>query len=61
MTVLRPGSPAARSGPAGSVRLMMSFAGKHRDVADPWYTGDFEKSYQDILEGCEGMLRGERL
>lgn len=47
--------------PLGKVRLMMSFAGKHRDVADPWYTGDFEKSYQDILEGCEAMLRGERL
>lgn len=47
--------------PLGKVRLMMSFASKHRDVADPWYTGDFEKSYQDILEGCEAMLRGERL
>jgi len=27
-----------------------------RDVADPWYTGDFEATYQDVLEGCEGFL-----
>ncbi len=38
------------------VRLMMEFAGSKRDVADPWYTGDFEKSYDDILGGCLKML-----
>ena len=27
-----------------------------RDVADPWYTDDFETAFQDILEGCEAML-----
>ena len=27
-----------------------------RDVADPWYTGDFEETFQDLLEGCEAML-----
>ena len=27
------------------------------DVADPWYTRDFETTYQDVLAGCEGMLR----
>ena len=44
---------------------MLSFAGyKHthklseaRDVADPWYTGDFEATYRDIQTGCEGFLR----
>lgn len=40
------------------VRLLMSYAGKRREVADPWYTGDFEATFQDILEGCEAMLRG---
>jgi protein-tyrosine phosphatase len=35
---------------------MMSYAGRSRDVADPWYTGDFETTFQDILAGCEGML-----
>ena len=42
--------------PDGKIRLMMSYAGLHRDVADPWYTGDFETTFQDLLEGCEAML-----
>ena len=45
--------------PEGKVHSMMSYAGKSRDVADPWYTGDFERTFQDILEGCEAMLSGE--
>ena len=45
--------------PKGKVHSMMSYAGKSRDVADPWYTGDFERTFQDILEGCEAMLSGE--
>ena len=39
------------------VRLLMSYAGKRREVADPWYTGDFEATFQDILEGCEAMIK----
>lgn len=42
--------------PEGKIRLLMSFAGTSRDVADPWFTGDFERAFQDILEGCEAML-----
>ena len=42
--------------PQGKIHLMMSYAGVSRDVADPWYTGDFEEAFQDILEGCEAML-----
>ena len=38
------------------IHLMMSYTGIGRDVADPWYTGDFETTFQDILEGCEAML-----
>lgn len=38
------------------IRLMMSYAGSSRDVADPWYTGDFETTFQDLLEGCEAFL-----
>jgi len=41
----------------GKVHLMMSYTGTDRDVADPWYTGDFETTYNDILAGCEAMLR----
>ena len=37
--------------------LLMSFAGQERDVADPWYTRDFEKAYEDIVSGCKGLLR----
>ena len=42
--------------PQGKIRLMMSYAGVSRDVADPWYTGDFEETFRDILTGCEAML-----
>ncbi len=44
------------SDPEGKIHLLMSYTGRSRDVADPWYTGDFETSFQDILEGCEAML-----
>lgn len=37
--------------------LMMSYAGSGRDVADPWYTGDFEATYDDITLACTAMLR----
>jgi protein-tyrosine phosphatase len=42
--------------PEGKIHLLMSYTGSGRDVADPWYTGDFEKAFLDILEGCEAML-----
>ena len=44
------------SDPDGKIHLMMSYTGIGRDVADPWYTGDFETTFQDILAGCEGMV-----
>ena len=43
--------------PEGKIHLLMSFCGQGRDVADPWYTGDFEKTFQDILEGCEAICQ----
>ncbi|MBR6370309.1 MAG: low molecular weight phosphotyrosine protein phosphatase [Bacteroidaceae bacterium] len=43
--------------PQNKIHLMMSYTGMGRDVADPWYTGDFETTFQDILEACEAMLR----
>ena len=42
--------------PDGKIHLMMSYTGVGRDVADPWYTGDFETTFQDLLEACEAML-----
>ena len=35
---------------------MMQWAGVSRDVADPWYTGDFEQTFQDLLTACSAML-----
>lgn len=38
--------------------LLMSFAQKdNREVADPWYTGDFEITYRDVLTGCKCLLK----
>ena len=42
--------------PEGKIHLLMSYTGVGRDVADPWYTGDFESAFQDILAACEAML-----
>ena len=39
------------------VSLMMSWVGDTRDVADPWYTGDFEEAYCDIDESCRAILK----
>lgn len=45
------------SDPEGKIHLMMSTTGRFRDVADPWYTGDFEETFQDVLESCEAYIR----
>ena len=39
------------------VYRMMDFTNEKRDVADPWYTGNFEKTYEDIMLGLEGFLQ----
>lgn len=44
--------------PDGKVHRMLEFAGRpDADVDDPWYTGDFDATYDDVLSGCEGLLR----
>lgn len=43
--------------PEGKVHKLLEFAGSSRDVADPWYTGDFESTYRDVLAGCQGLLK----
>ena len=43
--------------PDGKIHLMMSYTGDFRDVADPWYTGDFETTFQDVLEASEAFLK----
>ena len=39
------------------VTKLLSFAGEGGDIADPWYTGNFDDTYDDVLRGCEGLLR----
>lgn len=36
---------------------LLSFAGSGRDIADPWYTGNFDETYEDVLEGCTALLQ----
>ena len=36
--------------------MLLSFAGKQRAIADPWYTGDFDTTYADVKEGCEAFF-----
>ena len=42
--------------PEKKIYKMMEFTGSGLDVADPWYTGDFEATYRDVLAGCKGLL-----
>ena len=42
--------------PEKKVSLMMEHCGMGRDVADPWYTGDFERTFRDITEACGALL-----
>ena len=39
------------------ISLLMAYTRRPGDVADPWYTGDFEASWQDVIEGCNGLLK----
>ena len=41
---------------AGKARSLLSFAGRGGEVADPWYTGDFEATYRDVVDGCRGLI-----
>lgn len=42
---------------ADKCKKLLSFAGESGDVADPWYTRDFQTAYRDIMRGIEGLLR----
>lgn len=42
--------------PVGKIVHLMDFTHRSGDVADPWYTGDFETTWQDVLEGCQALL-----
>ena len=40
----------------GKIALLLSYAGRNDSIADPWYTNRFDKTYKDIVEGCDGFL-----
>ncbi len=42
--------------PEGKVRRLLDFSPDPRDIADPWYTGDFDRTYDDVYEGCKALL-----
>ncbi len=41
---------------APKIHRLLEFSGNARDIADPWYTGEFETTYRDVCEGCEGLI-----
>ena len=43
--------------PDGKIKLLMEFTDHPGDVADPWYTGDFDATWRDVLEGCQKLLK----
>ena len=43
--------------PAHKVHLLLDFTDRGGDIADPWYTGNFDETYDDVLEGCRGLLQ----
>ncbi|MBO5372610.1 MAG: low molecular weight phosphotyrosine protein phosphatase [Lachnospiraceae bacterium] len=42
--------------PDNKIYKLLSFANSGRDIADPWYTGNFDETYADVQEGCEAFL-----
>lgn len=43
--------------PDGKIVMLMDYTDRPGDVADPWYTGDFEATWRDVLEGCQALLK----
>ena len=41
---------------AGKVKLLLDYTDSPGDIADPWYTGDFDATYNDVVAGCKGFL-----
>jgi protein-tyrosine phosphatase len=42
--------------PEHKIYRLLEFADRSGEIADPWYTGDFDETYRDVLDGCEGFL-----
>ena len=46
--------------PDGKIRLLLDYADRPGEVADPWYSGDFETTWRDVNAGCQGLLNSLR-
>ena len=42
---------------SGKIRLLLDFTDRPGAISDPWYTGDFDSTYRDVCDGCEGLIR----
>ena len=40
----------------GKISLLLSYAGLDRDISDPWFTGNFGATWNDVVKGCRGLL-----
>ena len=50
-------SRIAGGDPQDKIRMLLDFTDRAgQEIADPWYTGEFETTYRDVLEGCQGFL-----
>lgn len=45
-----------RDDPEGKVTRLLDWTDRPGDVADPWYTGNFDATWRDVLEGCQALL-----
>ena len=43
--------------PDGKIHLLLDYSKHPRDIADPWYTGNFDDTYRDVVEGCEAFMK----
>lgn len=43
--------------PEGKIHALLDYTDRPGPIADPWYTGDFDATYRDVLEGCRGLLK----
>ena len=47
--------------PEGKIHMLLDYTNRPGDVADPWYTGNFEATWRDVLEGCEGIFKQQKV
>lgn len=47
----------AEGDPEGKIHKLLDYTARKGDVADPWYTGDFDATWRDVTEGCRELLK----